>query len=51
MIGHFFAPQLLVLYCFAIAAMIVHFRGRRRFGGNRLFGICLMGRQPQAEGQ
>jgi beta-hydroxylase len=32
MIGHFFAPQLLVLYCFAIAAMIVHFRGRVRLG-------------------
>lgn len=32
MIGRFFAPQLLVLYCFAIAAMIVHFRGRVRLG-------------------
>jgi len=32
MIGRLFAPQLLVLYWFAIAAMIVHFRGRVRLG-------------------
>jgi beta-hydroxylase len=32
MIGRFFAPQLLVLYWFAIAATIVHFRGRVRLG-------------------
>jgi beta-hydroxylase len=31
MIAHVLAPQFLVLYCFAAAALIVHFRGRERF--------------------
>jgi beta-hydroxylase len=30
MVARLFAPQFLVLYWFAITAMIVHFRGRDR---------------------
>jgi beta-hydroxylase len=32
MVGRFFAPQLLMLYWFVVATIIVHFRGRVRFG-------------------
>ena len=35
MIVRFLAPQLLVLYWFAAAALIVHFRGRERMGFSR----------------